>query len=89
MYTGLAMAAVLAWWPCAATMTPYYYPSLVVFIVSLTHAGYLQELETLERFGNDAKEYYARTPRIVFIGHFLQWLTANLPLIIHHYRRKK
>jgi hypothetical protein len=39
-----------------------------VFLVGLVVAGYRQEQETLARFGQEAVDYYARTPRIPLTG---------------------
>lgn len=38
----------------------------VTFIACLLAAGYCQEQETVERFGQPAVDYYKRTPRIAF-----------------------
>ena len=67
MYTGIAMMAVYIWWPNTTQDPRAWQLSLVMFIVVLCRAAYLQELETIARYGPEAERYYERTPRLFFM----------------------
>lgn len=66
MYLGLFTMHVFHWAPADVWTSPGFLGLESVFIVGLVVAGYLQEKETLARFGQEAVDYYARTPRIPF-----------------------
>jgi|GEM_PF-4222496 protein-S-isoprenylcysteine O-methyltransferase Ste14 len=54
----------------AADLTnPLFWLSWILFVILMGAAGWMQEKETLARWGDEAKAYYARTPRFVF-----EWL---------------
>lgn len=46
--------------------SPVFWLTWVGFVASLCIAGWCQEKETIARWGDEAKRYYARTPRFVF-----------------------
>jgi protein-S-isoprenylcysteine O-methyltransferase Ste14 len=48
---------------------PFFWISWVAFTVLLLIAGWFQEKETLAIWGEDARRYYAKTPRFI-----LEWL---------------
>lgn len=64
MYTGLLLMDLRYWYPLPDGKL--FYLIQAVFIVCLMMAAYLQEKETIARFGTKAKEYYQRTPRLFF-----------------------
>lgn len=70
MYHGLFVLDSGHFFNQAANLaSPVFWLTWVGFVSSLCIAGWCQEKETLARFGDEAKEYYARTPRFIF-----EWL---------------
>lgn len=70
MYHGLFVFDFGHFFNQAANLaSPMFWLTWVGFVSLLCIAGWCQEKETLARFGDEAKEYYARTPRFIF-----EWL---------------
>ena len=67
MYIGLLLMMLGISLPVPHPKTDWFYVSVSVFAVSMLIAGWCQEKETLARFGDEARSYYARTKRIPFI----------------------
>lgn len=72
MYTGTLLFAIRLWWPFTSDLTFTYCTTLTLFLIGIITAGYLQEKETLARFGQDAEEYYKRTPRLFLWYPFMR-----------------
>ncbi len=77
MYTGALLMGMDIWWPTKMVhdfqyplYTIGYWLSLTLFLVGILRAGYLQEQETLARFGEEAERYYKRTPRLFILYPF-------------------
>lgn len=70
MYTGILMMAVRLWWPTHQEDWLMYFGSLGQFLFGVFVAGYMQEKETIARFGQDCLDYYARTPRLFLLYPF-------------------
>lgn len=66
MYLGLLLMNLFHWAQADVWTSPLFLGLEAVFLVGLVVAGYRQEQETLARFGQEAVDYYARTPRIPF-----------------------
>lgn len=71
MYTGILLMGLERWWPTSAESLVEYLTTLALFLVGVFVAGYLQEKETLARFGDEAVEYYRKTPRC-FLFYFFR-----------------
>jgi protein-S-isoprenylcysteine O-methyltransferase Ste14 len=70
MYTGMLMMAIRLWWPSDPGYTADYWVTIALFLIGVFTAGYLQEKETLSRFGQEAEDYYRRTPRLFLLYPF-------------------
>lgn len=75
MYTGVVILDLIHWNPFV-TPTPGFLAVQALFFASVIIAGYLQEQETLARFGKEAEEYYAITPRLI-ISYPLRYLFSK------------
>ena len=73
MYTGIFLMDVPNWFS-ENSLGWIGWISGVIFYVALCIAGYLQERETLIRFGDQAIAYYAKTPRIILWYPFIRLL---------------
>jgi protein-S-isoprenylcysteine O-methyltransferase Ste14 len=71
MYTGIFLMNLQFWLPEQASHEWHFYVVQFVFMVCLIAAGWFQEKETLARFGRDAEEYYAKTPRLFIFYPFM------------------
>ncbi len=71
MYTGLFLMALDLWVPGPASLDWPFFMLSGLFLVCMVIAGYYQEQETLARFGEEAAEYYKRTPRFFFMYPFI------------------
>jgi protein-S-isoprenylcysteine O-methyltransferase Ste14 len=67
MYTGLLMMDLVYWIPRPVSSHALFYGLQTTFVLTLLAAGWFQERETLARFGAEAEEYYARTPRLILL----------------------
>lgn len=67
MYTGFAILGTAIWYPTSQVEHSDYWISLAAFATGIIVAGWLQERETIARFGKEAVEYYRKTPRIAFL----------------------
>lgn len=67
MYTGLMLMDSAFWLPHPVSSQPLFFFLQIAFVLCLIAAAYFQERETLARFGKEAEEYYARTPRLFFM----------------------
>ncbi len=67
MYTGFSLIGIVLWYPTSQVEHPSYWISLATFVTGIVVAGWLQERETIARFGKEAVEYYRETPRIAFL----------------------
>ncbi len=72
MYTGLALMNLAHWLPYPPGEMLFYVVQ-IIFIFCLITAGWLQEKETIIRFGKDAEEYYKKTPRLFFCYPFCKY----------------
>lgn len=73
MYTCIALNGAYLWWPVNDTyLTVGYWASFISFYTFVVITGYLQEKETLARFGAEAEEYYRRTPRVFLFYPFMK-----------------
>lgn len=70
MYTGLVLMDTIFLLPGPASSEPLFFILQATFFCCLVIAAYFQEKETLARFGREAEEYYARTPRLFFMYPF-------------------
>lgn len=70
MYHGAALLGLSVWWPVETELSVSYFVTLGISSVCMGIAGFCQELETLSRFGEDAEDYYARTPRFICMYPF-------------------
>jgi protein-S-isoprenylcysteine O-methyltransferase Ste14 len=68
MYHGMYLAD-LALFFAADLHDPWFWISWIAFTILIFGAAWFQEQETLARWGKEAREYYARTPRFAF-----EWL---------------
>lgn len=68
MYTGIALMDLGFWF--GNSYDAIFLGSACAFYLCLGVAGYLQELETLARFGEEAEWYYWQTPRFFFMYPF-------------------
>jgi protein-S-isoprenylcysteine O-methyltransferase Ste14 len=64
MYTGFILMNSIFWLPQPASSDLLFFFLQFVFLSCLCVAGWFQEKETLARFGKEAEDYYAKTPRI-------------------------
>ena len=71
MYTGIVLMDLECWF--GKDLDLGFWISLVVLYSSIVIAGVIQEKETLARFGDKAKAYYSRTPRLFFMHPVLKW----------------
>jgi len=69
MYHGMFLADLALFFQGPDFHSVMWWLSSVVFWVLLCTAGWFQEKETLARWGAEAEQYYARTPRFIF-----EWL---------------
>ena len=74
MYTAMAAMDSMNWY----MNQPWYVTigSGLLFYLCLITAGYCQELETIGRYGDRAREYYARTPRLFIWYPITKWQAA-------------
>jgi protein-S-isoprenylcysteine O-methyltransferase Ste14 len=72
MYTGAALMSTPYWLP-APPNEVLFFVTQGIFFTCLIIAAYLQEKETLARFGEEAKDYYRVTPRLFFYYPFLRF----------------
>jgi len=72
MYTGLFMMNLAFWLPEPASTEWYFFVLQALFLTCLVAAGWFQEKETLYRFGDEAQEYYRKTPRIFLFYPFVR-----------------
>lgn len=72
MYTGLFLMNLNLWLPKPVSNEPLFYIGQSLFLLCLIVAGWSQEKETLARFGKDAEEYYAKTPRLFILYPFVK-----------------
>lgn len=75
MYTGVILMDLRNWF--VPSYNAMFWISTAVLYVSLAVAGYLQERETLARFGAEAENYYKRTPRFFFLYPWIRWRKAH------------
>ncbi len=68
MYHGMFIALCATFF-YADLRDPIFWSLWALFMVLILTAGRFQEKETLARWGKEAEDYYARTPRFVF-----EWL---------------
>lgn len=65
MYHGMFIADLALFF--TADLSQFFlWVSWVIFVILILMAGWFQEKETLANWGEEAKEYYRRTPRFVF-----------------------
>ena len=69
MYTGLLLGDCI-YWNSGNIQYQYFWYSMIGFILSMVIAAYFQEKETLDRFGQGAKDYYSKTPRLFIFYPF-------------------
>lgn len=69
MYTGLLIGDCI-YWNSVNVNKEYFWHSMIGFVVSMAITAYLQERETLDRFGQKAKQYYSKTPRLFILYPF-------------------
>ena len=79
MYTGLVLMDFRFWFSEHSTAAFLF--SAVLFYAGLLVAGYFQERETLARFGDEARAYYARTPRLFFLYPFKKFMETPRPTL--------
>lgn len=72
MYTGIFLMNLSYWVPKPIGNDWLFYAMQAGFLICLMAAGWFQEKETLARFGDEAKAYYARTPRLFIWYPFMQ-----------------
>ena len=72
MYTGVILADSWNWYPANFSLS--FWISTTILVGSAIIAGYIQERETLQRFGKQARDYYAKTPRIFLFYPLRPWL---------------
>lgn len=72
MYTGIFMMNLDMWLPEPRSNDLLFYIGQALFILCMVAAAWSQEKETLARFGKEAEEYYARTPRLFIWYPFIQ-----------------
>ena len=65
MYTGMFLMDVSNWFVAEYNVT--FLVSTIIFYAASVMAAYFQEKETLARFGKEAEDYYAKTPRMFFL----------------------
>ena len=70
MYTGLMLMDLILWVPQPTSNKPLFFVLQAAFVGCLVMAAYFQEKETLARFGDEARAYYAKTPRLFFMYPF-------------------
>jgi protein-S-isoprenylcysteine O-methyltransferase Ste14 len=63
MCLGILVCNLCYWSLCSVWTSPLFLIMELAFLVGLVGAVYYDETETLERFGEEAVEYYKRTPR--------------------------
>jgi len=68
MYTGAFLMDLPHFFP---PVNAFWIISAILFYSGLFIAGYFQEKETLSRFGEEAEEYYSKTPRFFFMYPFV------------------
>lgn len=73
MYHGIFLADIASFWQTDVD-TVGFWAIWAVFVGCLLAAGWFQEKETLARWGDEARQYYARTPRFIW-----QWLWFRRP----------
>jgi protein-S-isoprenylcysteine O-methyltransferase Ste14 len=67
MYIGLLVMNIADWGTSSFVWHSWEFLILeLVFVAGMIVAGYCQERETVERFGQEAIDFYARTPRLPF-----------------------
>ncbi|MBI2473632.1 isoprenylcysteine carboxylmethyltransferase family protein [Candidatus Uhrbacteria bacterium] len=71
MYTGLFFMDLGFWLPHPVSSDQLFFVLQLFFMIYLTIAAYFQEKETLARFGEEARVYYAKTPRLFFFYPFM------------------
>ena len=72
MYTGILIMDMGFWLPNRVSSESLFFILQLAFITCLIIAAYFQEKETLARFGQEAKTYYAKTPRLFFLYPFIR-----------------
>jgi protein-S-isoprenylcysteine O-methyltransferase Ste14 len=72
MYTGFFLMNLSAY--LATEPDVWFYIQQCAFFASLAIAGRMQEIETIMRFGKEAEQYYAVTPRLFFMYPFRRWI---------------
>jgi protein-S-isoprenylcysteine O-methyltransferase Ste14 len=81
MYTGFFLISLNIWYHTGNWTYPQFqitfYLSMIGFYVSLITAARFQELEVLARFGDEAKEYYKKTPRIFLLYPLCAFFRKN------------
>lgn len=78
MYTGLALMDTAFWVPRPASTEVLFFALQAVFFICLLTAAWFQEKETLARFGKEAEEYYAKTPRLALLYPLRALKISNL-----------
>lgn len=73
MYHGIFLVDIASFWQINVN-TASFWAIWVAFVGCLLTAGWFQEQETLARWGDEARQYYARTPRFIW-----QWLWFRQP----------
>ena len=76
MYTGFLILSIETWchhstWK-HAYLEPISWATMFLFVVGIFCAGYFQEKELLATYGQDAVDYYKRTPRFFLFYPFMR-----------------